>query len=419
MKHDKGLLDRSFWAEKILPLAIEYGIYLYILLMFAGKFGTFREIGLYAPPVLWLTGCLIKGNFDLQWREPVFICLIIFSLSAVISSFFSVSPVDSFIFFKKEHLKILLLYIVVSTAFAHAKKLNRLATFLALTGILYLVSGWYRISEDLLIAGSINYEALRNYATIFIFFLPFIILKTIEAERLERIFWLIPLIGSFTGILVIGVRGSWLALFGIFCIWMFTSKSKFQGYSIIFKTSIAFVIISILIITVFLLFPVQYKLVKDHSSQKIQLLLRFEAWENFLKMSGRRFLFGHGLDDRAMSEHYRAFYKSIKGDYPTEEKPTTPHNQFIKISYQQGIVGLASYLSLLSVVLIRIIKRFYIDNLTWFSFIGIAIVSVMIGEYVIRCLTEDRSLVPVGILIGMAGAFLSLKNRNDYHLSSS
>jgi O-antigen ligase len=140
--------------------------------------------------------------------------------------------------------------------------------------------------------------------------------------------------------------------------------------------------------------------------------LRFEAWEMFLRMSREKFIFGHGLDDAVMSEHYRVFYKSLRGVYPLEgEQPTTPHNQFIKILYQQGIIGFIAYLLMFSILIYRVVERFYTIGSIKFSFIGIAIVSAVIGEYVIRCMSEDRSLIPLGILIGMAGAFLRKENK--------
>ena len=398
--------DNIYWTETVFPLIMEYGTYLFAVLMFAGKFGTFREIGLYLPAFLWLLQGILKKKIDLEWREPLFIALIVFVLSAVVSSLLSPSPWHSFHFLKKEHLKVILLYIVISTTFASPANLKRLALFLAVTGVVYLIAGYTRIASDLLRAGAIHYDDTRYYATIFLFFLPFVILRTLDGSRLRRALWTIPLLATVAGILIIGVRGSWLGVFGIACIWIFFRRGKTGNISTILK--IGTPVIIAVVLAVFLLFPGQYNIIKEHTLQKVQMSLRLETWNTFLLMSRERFLAGHGLDDSAMSEEYRESYKSLKGVYPVEgHNPTTPHNQFIKILYQQGVAGLLLYAALLVILFWRTTKIFLRNRERDCAFVGIAVIAAVLGEYVIRCLTEDRSLVPLSLLLGIAGAYLN------------
>jgi O-antigen ligase len=402
----REIRNRNFWTDEKIPLIMEYGIYLFVLLMFAGRFGTFREIGFYVPPVLWLLRCFLRKDFDLEWKEPLFVCLLILSASAIASSLSAKNPMSSLYFFKKDYLKIILLYVVISTAFSDDAKLRKLSLFLAVTGIVYLFAGTFKIVTDLLHEGLMEYGKTRYYATIFLFFLPFLILQSVTTEDYKKVLWKISIAWSVAGLFLIGVRGSWLGLGGIFIFWIIFLRDKVRKKISILKWIIPAIAVAATIIIVFLFFPDQYKLIKGHVPQKLQVSLRFEAWKIYLKMSEERPLFGHGLDDMAMSEHYRKFYESLKGAFLPEDKPGTPHNQFIKILYQQGIVGLTAYVVLFFVLIYRIVKRIYMNRICNFSFIGVAILSVAIGEYIIRCLSEDRSLVPLGILLGMAGAFL-------------
>ena len=403
--------DRIYWTESVFPLIMEYGTYLFAVLMFAGKFGTFREIGLYLPAFLWLLQGILKKKIDLEWREPLFIALIVFMLSAVVSSLLSPSPWHSFHFFRREDLKVVLLYIVISTTFASPGKLKRLALLLAVTGVVYLIAGYTRIATDLFRAGIIQYEETRYYATVFLYFFPFILLQTLEGRKLKKALWTIPLLATLAGILVIGARGSWLGVFGIACVWIFFRRGKTGNVSTILK--IGTPVIIAVVLAVFLFFPGQYDIIKKHTLQKVQMSLRLETWNTFLLMSQERLFTGHGLDDAAMTEHYREFYKGLKGAYPLEGfNPTTPHNQFIKVLYQQGVAGLLFYTGVLGILFSGIIKTFLRNRERDYAFVGIAVMAAVLGEYVIRCLTEDRSLVPLSLLLGMAGAYMNLREES-------
>ncbi len=400
--------DRIYWTESVFPLIMEYGTYLFVVLMFAGKFGTLREIGLYLPAFLWLLQGILRKKFDLQWREPLFIALIALVLSAVVSSLLSSSPSQSFHFLKKEYLKMILLYVVISSTFAHREILKRFALLLAFTGVVYLVAGYTRIAADLLRTGMIQYEETRYYATVFLYFSSFILLQALDGTKLKKVLWTIPLLAILAGILIIGVRGSWLGLFGIVCIWVYFRRGKTRSASTMLKIGTPLIVAAVL--AIFLLFPGQYRVIKEHTLQKVQMSLRAETWNTFLMMSQERLFAGHGLDDTAMTEHYRDFYKALRGAYPLEGfTPTTPHNQFIKILYQQGVAGLLFYIGLLGILFSRVIPTFVRYRERDHAFEGIAVIAVVLGEYVIRCLTEDRSLVPLGLLLGMAGAYLNVR----------
>jgi O-antigen ligase len=404
---ETNIPKKSARTENVFMSVMEYGIYLFIVLMFAGKFGTFREIGIFLPASLWLLGCFINKQCYLRWKEPLFLIILFLSLSALISSLLSPDSLRSLSFFKKEYLKVILLYIVISATFSQGDKLQKISFFLAMTGVLYLFLGGYKILTDLLYTKSIQYEETRYYATIFLFFLSFMILQSKKSKNVQNVLWKLPIIGSILGIIVIGVRGSWLGLVGVFGTWAVLSRKKRKKDPAIFKKIIPVVILIMGLMIVFFLFPGQYNLIKEHTQNSLQLTLRFEAWHLFMQMSQERFFFGHGLDDDNMSEHYREFYRETKGESLPAVKPVTPHNQFLKIFYQQGIVGLISYMALFFILYVRSIKGLSFHGLDQTAFIIVAVIAAVTGEYVIRCLSEDRSLVQLGVLLGVAGAYLT------------
>lgn len=398
--------EKIYWTETVFPPVMEYGIYLFALLMFAGKLGTFREVGLYLPASLWLLRCITRKEIDLEWREPLFLALAAFVLSAVTSSLLSPSPLESFHFLKKEHLKIILLYVVISSTFVKPERLNRFACFLAAAGGVYLIAGLYKVAGYMVKSGSINYDETRYYATIFLFFLPFLLLRNHEAGTTGRVLWKIPLVGSIAGIFIIGVRASWLGLAAVLGMWAYFLRDRARKTLI--YTGAGAVAVVLVVATIFFFFPGQYEFVKERMGQKVPVSLRLETWQRFAALSKERIVLGHGIDDTGMTERYREAYKADHGAYPTEDKPTSPHNQFIKILYQQGAVGLLLFAVLLATLFWRTMIVFPGNRERTYGFVGIAVMAAVLGEYVIRCLTEDRSLVPLSLLLGMAGAYLRL-----------
>ena len=401
--------------DKALPLMMEYGIYAFAFLMFAGRLGTVREIGLYAPPSIWLINCTLEKRFDIELKSPLFVLLVLLSISALISTIGSTNLLDALHLVKGEYLKMILLFIAIPAAFPTNERLGRFARFLSLSGIAYLFFGAYRISGDLIKTGVIQYMKTRDYATIIMFFLPFIIFRSIESRGFKRALWIALVLAGIAEIIVIGVRGSWIALFVVLCVWAYFIMRAYakQLFSAIKVLSTLLLAITSVAVIFFIAFPAQYNFIKKHTSQKIQLSLRFETWKGFLAMSKDSLLLGRGIDDNAMKERYKKFYESTHGN-PPEDIPITPHNQFIKILYQQGILGLGLYALLLTILVFVIWKRFpalMLKNNG--AMLGIAITTSVIGEYIIRCMSEDRSLIPLGVLIGMAGAFLKSEPGRD------
>ncbi|KJR40860.1 O-antigen ligase-like protein [Candidatus Magnetoovum chiemensis] len=400
-------------TEKLAAAFVAFCVYVFILLMFAGKFSTVKSFAFYLPLGFWILWAFYRQELGFNWKEPVFICLNVLSLSGMLSCFANMDYISAIIMFKKSYLKLIALYAVISTIFFDIDRLKRLTNIMAYVGVLYLISAFIYILKSLIELGSIDYMAVRYYATILLYFIPFIFYKYVNAEDVRKRYWLIASTLSVLALFIISVRGSLLGLAGVAAVWMWFMKDSFSIRRTIIVRIVP-VFISLVII-VFLVFPSQYHLVKGHLFAMIQISLRLEVWSNFLLMSKERLIIGRGLDDDAMVHDYNEYFYSINKRYPSVTEPldpTSPHNQFIKILYQQGIVGFLSYLALIFLIIYRVGARIGRFNTKRYSTIGITLVSALVGEFVIRTLFEDRSLLHFGVLTAMAGAYIALIKEN-------
>ncbi|MBF0316829.1 MAG: O-antigen ligase family protein [Nitrospirae bacterium] len=405
-----GSLDtvRQWWdrhiEDKVFPAIMQWGIYVFVLLMYAGKFGTFKALAFYVPASVWFIRLVIKKEAGFRWNDSLFICLLLLTLSAIVSSLLNVNQTSSLVVVKKSYLKIILLYCVIVAAFSDTARLKRLAFVMACTAVVYVIVAFYELAGYLIKEGRIDYLDIRYFATIILYFFPFVLLQYIESHGHKRMPWIVTTIASVIALIIISVRASWLAIVGVFIIWIYFLRGDFFKRINLITTSVT---VLCLVTAVFLIFPSQYSLIKGHMQETVQMSHRFAQWQVFAAMSGQRLLYGHGLNQDDATEHYRQTFNHLYGRYPTKDERTTAHNQLLTILYQHGIVGLVIYIFTIGMVLMRLYRRITTDGISGDSYVGIAIFATIVGEYVLRTLFEDRNIIPLGFLIGMTGAFTS------------
>jgi O-antigen ligase len=401
----------AFWDGPALRV-MEWGTYVFVLLMFAGRFGTLRELGLYIPALLWLLKAVIRRTPSFAWRTPLFAVLVLFCISAVLSSLQSPDMVSSLAALKREHLKLLILYAVIATVFADKDALSRFGRVFAVAALVYLAVGSYRIGEDLTAQGRIDYMQVRYYASVYLYLLPPLFVQALDSASLLRPLWAAGCIGMVSAMVLISVRGVWLSLAGAAALWVFAARDRFRGIFSLRSLTVFVLVTVLLVLLALVLFPSQFSLIRGHTFESLQMSLRLDTWDIFLALSFQRPLLGHGLDDQAMSRHYHEAFSKRRGAAPAILNPTTPHNQFIKILYQQGLLGLLLYLALLALGLKTLYRAFRKSPLDGASLVPLAFASVILAEYVMHCFFEDRSLTPLAVLIGVAGACLSRGERS-------
>ena len=75
--------ERTYWLNKVMPLIMEYCIYLLAVFLFTDKGESFRSVGLYLPPVLIVFRMLIVKQWTFDYKNEIFMLLIAFCFSAI------------------------------------------------------------------------------------------------------------------------------------------------------------------------------------------------------------------------------------------------------------------------------------------------------------------------------------------------
>ena len=90
-------MNKALSDKKIM----EYGTYLFIVVLFWGYTTSFKFLGLYIPAIFFFMRIMLTKRVNRFWKSPLFIAIILFSLSGVFSTIWAVNPLESLIFFEK------------------------------------------------------------------------------------------------------------------------------------------------------------------------------------------------------------------------------------------------------------------------------------------------------------------------------
>ncbi|MBF0564720.1 MAG: O-antigen ligase family protein [Nitrospirae bacterium] len=382
----------------------EYCSYAFVLLMFAGKFGTIKAIAFYLPAGLWALRLLFKKEMGFNWKDPLFLLIMLFFVSALVSALMGEQYLHSLKVLKKEHLKLLLLYCTICSVFYEPGRLKRFAYIMAVVGVVYLAYAYFDVGRYLIKHGFSDYLEVRYFATILLFFFPFILMRYMDSKWMAKILFFFPLFATIAGLFILGVRASWIGLVVILVLWGTLSGEYFFNR---LKPLVLIIVATLMVLSTFLIFPSQYKIIKKHTMETIQMQQRLTLWDTFSKISLEKPLYGHGLDDNDMAGNYLKSYTPLTGHVHGKEEPSSPHDQFLKIFYQQGLIGLIIYSLIILITIGRLIYAIIKHQEASVKFLGLAILSSLVGEYLIRTIFEDRSLIPLGVILGMAGAYFS------------
>jgi hypothetical protein len=135
-------------------LVTEYGIYLYIFLLFFDKGEGLRTLGLYGALTAWLALFLLKKitlSFDV-----ITLCFFTFVITTILSSFFSIEPLYSLQSLKRDILKSAITFLIISTYF-DTKMLLHLCKVICVSGIIILAFGLHS-----LLLGRTSYYTSEN-----------------------------------------------------------------------------------------------------------------------------------------------------------------------------------------------------------------------------------------------------------------
>ncbi len=389
----------------------EYGIYILLIFLFTGKGEAFRSFGLYGPPLAFLMLRITGHGPEVNPRNPVFIAFLLLSGSATLSALLGEDVWRSLTFFKKTYVKDLLLLLTFLVFFPYRDRMERLLKVTAFTSALSIALFFYDyFTRGILPDGTVDYEYIRGASSGLAFYIPFIPCGIlISRRRVEKVSLSFLLIVGTVAMLLTGSRGGWISLFLSLSVWMgfFLFHTRRKGWLFILLGGL---VVSGLLSLTFIPAPHLVKrLTTLATSNRMEL-----KWKPYVEIYSKSplstKLFGHGLDRDTMVEGYHRWYKErIGGKVPPEYNP---HNFYLYFLFKQGLLGLGTYLVLVSIFLYTMVRWIRDSNDIHLKAMGLAIILPFLGEYVVRGMVEDLRFMPLGILLGMGGAYIEMVRRD-------
>jgi O-antigen ligase len=388
-------------------LVTEYGIYLYIFLLFFDKGEGLRTLGLYGALTAWLALFLLKKitlSFDV-----ITLCFFTFVITTILSSFFSIEPLYSLQSLKRDILKSAITFLIISTYF-DTKMLLHLCKVICVSGIIILAFGLHS-----LLLGRTSYYTSENiflsldkneFGFFVGIFCPFFILFFIRSKkRVERVIWGLSTFWAICGTLLSASRGAIINIFAAICVWaMFLLKREHL------KKVLMVILIVVLLTTVsFNFWP---ELVKRQFLSMPKELWSFHErtyffWKPAIEAVKKRPLFGWGYGNKI----YRDQRPFENGEKPNWTKTGGLHSTFINILFHQGIVGLSSYLFLLFSSIFFLIN--FVRNETDDKrLLALSLLTILIGSFIINSLVLSVPFRRLAPILGMSAGLLKYRSKN-------
>jgi O-antigen ligase len=397
---------------------MEYGIYLLAVFLFIDKGSAFRSIGLYIPPLALICRIYLTRKQPFALRDPLFLSLTVLCASAVISSLVSDETISFLVWVRKRYLKAFLIFIVVTAAFKERNVLKKLLVFLSILSLPFIALTFYDyITKALAENGVILFGHVRKYNYVLPYLLPFIPFALLAARsKLQKIFWILTLCIGGCALLLTGFRGGLISFFVSIVIWaVWLSAGRFHKH--IIPIIAGFVLIAYIILS---LLPSSHIAVKI--KQGFWTHNRYEwIWKPYIHMYSEfpleNKVFGTGMTDETMY-NYHSLYRQTLDRYPDiNHIPLSPHSQYINILFRQGILGLILYISLVILYVVLLITTIRKRNFFEDKAMGIAILCPFVGEYIVHGIVESMRFMPMGLLLGMASAYLRNKERSKKEIT--
>jgi O-antigen ligase len=386
-------MNKALSDKKIM----EYGIYLFIVVLFWGYTTYFKFLGLYIPAIFFFLRILLTKRVYRFWKCPLFIAIILYSISGILSTIWAVNTLESLVFFEKNVLRLILIYVIIVSVFDNKIRFSRLLHLLILTSFLYLFWSYRIYLHEFLSIGDIRRVLIENAAYPFVYLLPFLFLKTlfIKKNDYSKFFWMLTLPFAIVAVIFSGQRGAVLGIFGAICVWLVYVRNT---------TRFTIIVCIIICVSSVFMFAGDFSVIKEYESRGFASAGRRFLFEIYIDVFKDNYCLGLGLDDKAMIDAARG--KGMVG-------PQGPHNSYLTIAVKQGIIGLISYISLILVSIFSLLWRIRGLPFTQYKAIGIALISCFVGMYIIEGLLHGMVMVPLAVLIGITGAYLNMKVR-DY-----
>ncbi len=379
--------------------------------MYFSKGEAIRTILIFGSFVLWLLSLKFRENLHIL-KHPLFAVSLVFILSILLSSLFSMDPMYSLNRLKGEPLKFAVLFPMMATVLSDETKLRRAIYAMLFTMIFIVAMGYFSyIYYDTPLL-RLNTPVIRGWHNKFAIyvntFLPFsFILYSLWKRKWLKIILSVTMFFSILALILSTSRGGLLAFLSMTFLWT-GYLAKIRGYSA--KKVMAYVFVVVLLVGVISSFSFPHLRERIGNIQKDLTTFNFrtQVWGPAMEAFQQRPLLGWGYGKQIyyQEEPYR------KTSYK-KPPPFKPHNTFLRVMFHQGIIGLLSYMAVLFGALYFFAKE--AGKATGLrAYVLVACISVLVGNYLIHSMLEDFYLQYLAVILGlgMAAKTVAYENRN-------
>lgn len=290
-------------------------------------------------------------NKGWQVKTPLAISWLLFLGLAAVLSFNSISLSASLVEFLR-WLSFFALFILGFYLFRGSKILTSLIRILIASSLIpTLVALWQALNQQGVfdgerwrLNGTFVHPNMLAFYLVFVITLACFIFLSLKKQAVEKYIYLVLAIPFLAVLILTYTRGAWLCLFVVFFLIGLTRFRAFllAGLGLIIIFYIAFI-------------PFQDRVNSLFSfSATDSTVWRIDLWRDAVGYAKSRPIFGYGpgTADIVISNNRSAILGSSE-----------PHNDYIKILLETGVIGLAAYLSLLANLLWRMKQGF--QNEKW------------------------------------------------------
>ena len=368
---------------------IEYGIYIYFIIMFLNKGESIKNIALYGAFALWL----ISGKWKDRdfYRSPVTILFGGYLFSVLLSVIFSMDPVYSLSSLRRDILKAVVLFPILATSFSTEQRLRRLSISLSISATIMIAIGFYSyLTQDISFLKpntELMYAWHNRFARYLCLTTPFAIVLILTSKNKINMVGLFSLIifGSMAVILSTS-RGGMFAVVLIVTVWILFvyKKGVFNFRKIILISLIAF-------ITMFFIGLSTSPALKARLGGMESVNLRLDAWNEAWGSIQQRPILGWGYG-KGIFHREEPYLKTTSNSLPK----TGPENTFIQVLFHQGLVGLGVYISLILTAVVVFFRSALRTENSLRSYVLITACGIIVGNHI------GHSLVAAEIFRGLA-----------------
>lgn len=387
-------------TKRTISLLIECGIYLFVFLSFFDKGEGIRNIALYGAFAGWLL-LFLRKRVSLG-RDLVTVSFFVFVFTAFLASLFSIEPLNSLTAWRKELLKPVLLFLIVSTHFDLTKSV-RLGIIIAFAGIALLGLGLHGFlshqpgvytSENFLLSADKN-----KYGFLLVTVIPFFVFFWTRGAGVTRSAWGLACMWGCLAVFLTASRGALFSLIPQGALWAACGVRK----EWIKKAVLAVLVLVFAVLLSYNLWPTP---VQEKTSAIPHDLGTFERrttffWEPAVEAALKRPLLGWGYGDRI----YRDPRPFQSAHVPTWELKGGLHSAYITTLFHQGIIGLAAHLFMLCVsmyLLITLLRRSEGDE----RLFALTLLIVLMGAFVINSVVYSAPPERIAPFLAMSAALL-------------